>query len=70
MGASDAFARNIYIRLADDGVGFHYAIKYGGIPVRQGFVPTFREDGSPAPGPSFVPRSDEDNAQPDSEDTE
>jgi hypothetical protein len=65
MGASDVFARNIYIRLADDGVGFHYSIKYGGVPVRQGFVPAF-----PEPGTLLVPRSDEENAQPDSEDTE
>lgn len=50
MGASDLFARHVYIRLADDGTGFHYAIKYGGVPVRRAFVPTFREDAGPGNG--------------------
>jgi len=65
MGTSDVFARNIYIRLADDGAGFHYAIKYGGVTVKQGFVPASREYGTPTRGPLFVTRSDEENAEHD-----
>ena len=62
MGASDAFVRQVCIRLADDGVGFHYTVKYGGVPVKHGFVPSFHEGGTPGSGHLHALRSGEENA--------
>jgi len=40
MSWQELLGQEILIRLPDNDIGFVYVVKYGGVTVRRGFVPT------------------------------
>jgi len=45
MSWADLLGQEILIRIPYNGIGFSYVVKYGGVTIRRGFVPTINPHG-------------------------
>jgi len=45
MSWAELLGQEILIRIPDNGIGFSYVVKYGGVTIRRGFVPAINPRG-------------------------